>query len=233
MRNAFSRLRSLNWDRDREGNEIPLLLRLDSEGLDLLHAIREETYAATQVGRGPMMTWRGKTPGRLLRLALVFELLEWSLSDDPQPCTISGASVRRAAAYLQYCAAMMERVLGDLAFTDAQRDAAELARFILADKPATLNERQVYQSRGFSRLRDPQRRKNAFAELHAAGWIRKIAAVNLGRPAGDWDINPATASLCQRDAEKGPHGRNHKMNDAIEIQPDGSVLNTVNILNGK
>ncbi len=200
LRNAFSRLRLLGWDRDRDGNEIPLLLRLDLEGLDLLQAIREETYMAIQTGRGAMTTWRGKTPGRLLRLALVFELLEWSLSDDPHPYMISGDSVRRATAYLRYCAAMMERVLGDLAFIDAQRDAAELARFILTDKPATLNERQVYQSRGFSRLRDPQRRKAALAELHAAGWIRKIDTANLGRPAGDWEINPATASLCQRDA---------------------------------
>ncbi len=45
---------------------------------------------------------------------------------------------------------MMERVLGDLSRSEVQRDAAELAPFIVAEQPVMLNERQVYESVDFT-----------------------------------------------------------------------------------
>jgi Protein of unknown function (DUF3987) len=192
LRNAFDRLRSLPWAHDYDGREVPELLNVEDEGLQILQRMRQEIFRATKKGaRGILATWRGKNPGRLLRLALVYEFLDWSYSGaGAVPTMVRAESVRRAELYLQYCEAMLERVLGDLAYTEAQRDAAILAQFIFDTKPARINERQIYQQRGFHHLRDADRRKSVFAELAAAGWIRKDeASGKRGRSASDWEVN--------------------------------------------
>ena len=198
LRSAFDRLRSLPWAHDYEGREVPGLLNVEDAGLQILQRMREEIFRATQKGaRGIPATWRGKNPGRLLRLGLVFEFLEWAHSGAGMaPTIVSADSVRRAELYLKYCDLMLERILGDLAYSEAQRDAAALAQFIHDTKPARINERQIYQQRGFHYFRNAERRKAAFAELAAAGWVRKIEApAKSGRPTSDWEINPATVMV--------------------------------------
>ena len=195
LRRVFDRLRSLAWARDYDGREVPGLLNVEDAGLQILQRMREENFQATKKGaRGILATWRGKNPGRLLRLALVFEFLEWAYSGAGMaPTIVSADAVRRAELFLQYCELMLERVLGDLAYSEAQRDAAALAQFIHETKPARINERQIYQQRGFHHLRSADRRKAAFAELAAAGWIRKVELpAKGGRPTRDWEVNPAS-----------------------------------------
>jgi Protein of unknown function (DUF3987) len=76
LHDAFAKLRRLNWDRNDFGDPVPMILRLEESALDILDKIREEAFQANQTrGAGLMTGWRGKNPGRLLRLALVFELM--------------------------------------------------------------------------------------------------------------------------------------------------------------
>jgi hypothetical protein len=166
--------------------------------VQVLQRLRLEIYEATKGGaRGILATWRGKNPGRLLRLALVFEFLQWAyLGAGAPPATVSAESVRRAALYLQYCELMLERILGDLAYSEAQRDAAALAQFIHDTKPERINERRVCRQRGFHYLRKGERRKAAFAELAAAGWVRRLEeTLKSGRPTSDWEVNPQAQRL--------------------------------------
>jgi hypothetical protein len=68
---------------------------------------------------------------------------------------------------------MFERVVAGLAITRAQADAAQIARHLLAIAQAApegarlkpLNERRLYQLRGFAWARDAKRRAGAFAVL--------------------------------------------------------------------
>jgi putative DNA primase/helicase len=196
LADAFGKLRSIDWDHDLDGNPVPLILRLDDDAADVLHAVRTEVYRADQEqSGGMMMSWRGKNPGRLLRLALTFELLEWAKTGGLQPDRISGNMTKRAAAYLAYCTNMMQRVLGELVLSEAQRDAGQLARAILVRTPhlVSINERDVYKSwPGFHSLRKTEHRKEVFAELERAGWIRRSGGPGsqVGRPALDWLVNP-------------------------------------------
>ena len=137
-----------------------------------------------------MTGWRGKNPGRLLRLALVFELLQWAVAADAEPIVISREMTARAADFLDYAASMMSYVFQDLLVTDTERDAASLARFIKASGAPILNERKIYQKEGFHRLRVVQHRKSVFAKFVEAGWIRRADVPTGGRPRGDWEVNP-------------------------------------------
>jgi hypothetical protein len=195
LRDAFAKLRRLDWGRDENGDPVPMILRLDEPALKILDKIRDEAFEANQMrGEGMVTGWRGKNPGRLLRLALVFELLQWAVVSDTEPMSISAEMTARAADFLDYAAGMMSHVFQDLLVTDTERDVASLARFIMANPITVLNEREIYQREGFHRLRDPQHRKSVFSKLVEAGWIRR-AAVRAGgraggRPPGDWDVNP-------------------------------------------
>jgi len=77
-----------------------------------------------------------------------------------------------------------------LAIGRAEADAAITARHVLADRPAALNERMLYQRPGWTWLRDAERRDAALNVLVKAGWIRAAARAGNGRPRGDWEVSP-------------------------------------------
>ena len=164
------------------GNRVPRVIKLEPAAVDLCQEFRVKNHEAIASGSAhPILNgWRGKNDGRLLRVAAVFEFLEWSVAGGPEPQMVSVTSMKRAWRYLAYCEEMFEHVLGDLAQTEAHRDAAQIARYLRDQGMRVVNERTLYRERGFHHLRNPDRRKAAFLELEAAGWIRK----NVGL-AGD------------------------------------------------
>jgi hypothetical protein len=149
-----------------------------------------EALRRAQSSRGLAGGWHGKTPGRALRLALVFEMLAWAAGDGAEPSAVGGDAMARAGAYLDYLAAMFDRVSGALAISRAEADAAAVARHILSARPATLNEREMYRRPGWAWLRDSARRSGALAALAGAGWVRPPANTGTGRPRGDWMVSP-------------------------------------------
>jgi hypothetical protein len=123
-------------------------------------------------------------------LALVYELLAWAGRCGAEPDAVIADSVVRAGGYLDYLAAMLDRVTAGLAIGRAEADAAVIARHILSTRPATLNERALYQRPGWSWLRDAERRAGATHVLADAGWIRPATLAGAGRPRGDWEVSP-------------------------------------------
>ena len=193
---ALTRLRSVPMADGPHGPE-PVALPVTEAGLCILDAIRSEVMASTKADSAIMAGWCGKNPGRLLRLALTFNFMGWAAGDsDTPPAIISHHAMAAAADYLDYCAAMMGRVLGELAQSRAERDATRLARLILNERLTRINERDLSRSPGFSDLRDHDRRAAALAELEAAGWVRRIQRPSgAGRKPGDWAVNPATSKV--------------------------------------
>jgi hypothetical protein len=202
LREAFARMRGLDWGRDNQRNPVPVILHLEEEALAVLDGVRLEIFEANQAdGSGVMGGWRGKNSGRLLRLALVFEMLQWAWDGDGDPPNvISLEMLRRAADYIDYATAMMKRCLAGLALTAAQCEAANLARYLIRSGrehfvlegvgQPLLNERKNYQTAGFHALRDKDHRRGAFDELKDAGWVRPAASSTGGRRRGDWLLNP-------------------------------------------
>ena len=190
---ALTQLRSLEWDRDRMGNPVPRIIKLEPAAADLCQEFRVKNHEAIATGSPHLVLngWRGKNDGRLLRIAAVLEFLEWALVGGTEPQTVSVTFVQRAWRYLSYCEEMFEHVLGDLAHTEAHRDAAQIARHIRDQRVRVVNERTLYRERGFRHLRDNDRRKAAFLELESAGWIRKNVGFKNGRPRSDWQAHPS------------------------------------------
>jgi hypothetical protein len=184
------RLYGLAMDVDTSGDPAPLLLRLDGDAFRLFDELRREAMERARSSRGLAAGWHGKTPGRALRLALVYELLAWAGGGGAEPCAVSADAMARAGGYLDYLTAMLDRVTAGLAIGRAEADAAVITRHILASRSTRLNERELYQRPGWSWLRDRERRAAALRVLVDAALIREPARAGRGRPPGDWDVSP-------------------------------------------
>jgi hypothetical protein len=186
------RLRALPMGADENGALAPIALRLDEDARKPFDKVRCDWMKRARNASGLAASWAGKNPGRALRLALVFELLTWSASGgtEPEPVRVSADAIARAGRYLDYAAKMLVRVAAGLAIGEAEADAAELARHLLATRPDRLNERELYQMAGFSWARNPKRRKAAFGVLESLGWLRHTNAAGKGRRRGDWEVSP-------------------------------------------
>jgi hypothetical protein len=187
---AAQRLYALPMDGALAGEPAPRLLPLDPDAFVLFDELRQEAIRRARSGRGLAASWHGKTPGRALRLALVFELLAWSAGGGATLRTISSDAMARAGGYLDYLAAMFDRMTAGLAVGRAEADAAAIARHLHSERSAELNERTLYQRQGWSWLRDSERRASALRVLSEAGWIRQQAKSKGGRPRGDWQVSP-------------------------------------------
>ncbi len=187
---AARRLSGLAMDGDPAGDPAPRLLRLDREALALFDELRREAMERARTARGLAAGWHGKTPGRALRLALVYELLAWAAAGGPEPGTIGADAVAQAGGYIDYLGGMLDRVTAGLAIGRAEADAAVIARNIRATRPPALNERALYQRPGWAWLRDAERRAEALRVLADAGWIRAAERAGSGRPRGDWQVSP-------------------------------------------
>ena len=187
---AARRLYGLPMVTDVADEPGPKVLPLTPAAFRLFDDLRMDAIQQARTIRGLAAGWHGKTPNRALRLALVFELLAWARVGDSEPPEISGEAIARAGGYVDYLAAMLDRVAAGLAIGRTEADASVIARHIMATRPAMLNEREIYQQRGWAWLRAPQRREAAFQVLAAAGWIRPFAPAGSGRPRGDWEVSP-------------------------------------------
>jgi putative DNA primase/helicase len=187
---AARRLRSLPMGADEHSAPAPRALRLGSDAFQLFDILRIDAMTKARTHGSFAAEWHGKNPGRLLRLALVFELLAWAARGGDEPASVSPDAVHRAGKYLDYAGAMLDRVTAGLAIGRAEADAAAIGRHILAAGAKWLNERELYQTAGFSWARDAERRKAALRMLEQACWIRRPGPANHGRPRGDWEVSP-------------------------------------------
>jgi hypothetical protein len=188
--NAARRLRGLEMHSNPSGEPTPRILRLDPAAFALIDEMRRDAMQRAREARGLAAGWHGKNPGRALRLGLNFQLLAWVTGNGAEPGTITADAMARAGGYLDYAAAMLDRVTAGLAISDVDKNAAVIARHLLATHASRFNERELYQQAQWAWLRDNGSRAAALAALHRAGWIRPAQAAGKGRPRGDWDVSP-------------------------------------------
>jgi hypothetical protein len=193
---AARRLRALPMGADDQGAPAPRALPLDTDAYELFDEMRRDAMERARRAHGLAAGWYGKNPGRILRLALVYELLACVMrGHDAEPVSVSADAVARAGGYLDYAAGMLHRVTSGLAIGQAEVDAAAIARHLLATRPARLNEREIYQTAGFAWAREDDRRAAALGVLDQAGWIRQSQRAGRGRPRRDWLVSPRLAEV--------------------------------------
>jgi hypothetical protein len=179
FRKAFKALYDLPLVVDAENVSHPAVLRWASEARSPFNAAKRDCERRARRERGLVGEWLGKGPGRVLRLALTFQLMTWSLSVGGAPPTSIGLdALERAIRYFQYAEGMLRRTLAGLEPTRSAEDALALAKQIVKKRWAHFTNHDVGREQGFRWFRgedaeSKRRRDNALNVLIDAKAIRQ------------------------------------------------------------
>ena len=194
---AFDRLSELQPSLDSDGYPQPTTLNLTEDAQTLFHDWRCTHREDLKATAGPLASAYGKHYGALLRVALMLELMFWCAHGGLEPTTIPKETIEKAIAFFdKYAKPMAARVFGDAALPIAERQAATLAKWLLANDRTDFNAREVRRTAGLPGLSNSKAFDAATTILVEAGWIRltgKTAA--LGRKPKNFDVNPAIKQL--------------------------------------
>jgi hypothetical protein len=196
FRKAFKALYDLPLVVDDEGVPHPAVLRLASEARSPFNAAKRDCEWRARRERGLVGEWLGKGPGRVLRLALTFQLMAWSLSGGGAPPTSIGLdALERALRYFHYAEAMLRRTLAGLEPTRSAEDALAVAKQIAKERWRHFTNYDVGREQGFRWFRgedaeNKRCRDNVLNVLIDAKAIRQDL-VQTGRGAiQKWAVNP-------------------------------------------
>jgi hypothetical protein len=143
LQEAAERLRALQMGADNRGLPAPRALPLDIDARKLFDEQRQEAMQRARVASGLTAGWYGKNPGRLLRLALVYELLAKAAGENgiAEPCSVSEDAVVRAGGFMDYAGDMLERVVGGLGHQSRRRGCSTSRALRASDRPSCTSRR--------------------------------------------------------------------------------------------
>ncbi|MBR0682219.1 DUF3987 domain-containing protein [Roseomonas eburnea] len=191
---ALTRLHTLQMLATQEG-PAPIMVPLAADALTDMRDLAREMQGRQKFAGGLMSSALGKARGLALRLSLIFEFLWWCADEGmrPPPAEISRRALAAAAEFVaDYAMPMAERTYGDATAPKPERDAATLARWIVATKPREVHGRALQRDVRLPGLSDAESINAAAAVLIDDGWLLPRAAPEgAGRPRVAWVVNPA------------------------------------------
>lgn len=198
LESAYRRLEGLSWGWDGDGRDTAVTLPLSDSAADIFEAWENDNAAVDDDASSLLKSFIGKMDGTVLRLALVAELSAWAFRGGPEPTEVSAGSLIAAAAWVDdYAKPMAERVYGDAALPEVERNAATLARHIRKAGLRRINKRDLKRSphkSSLPNLRDQQAMDAAVQFLVDAGWLMETSSREgdtPGQQRKDYSVNPA------------------------------------------
>ena len=192
---AFDRLRELDLRTDEHGSH-PVMVPLIAEARALIVRFGREMQQRQKLAGALLKSAYGKARGQALRLSLVIEYLWWCGSDGiAGPSNYISTRAFAAATLLmeEYFMPMAERVYGDAAATQQDRNAATLAKWIMRDRPGEVHVRHVLREVRLPGLINAEEIEKAAAVLIEAGWLHEPVpkkGFGQGRGRNAYAVNP-------------------------------------------
>jgi hypothetical protein len=196
FRKAFKALYNLPLVVDDVDVAHPAILCLASEARAPFSAAKRDCERRARRERGLVGEWLGKSPGRVLRLALTFQLMTWSLNNGEAPPTSIGLdALERALRYFHHAEGMLRRTLVGLEPSRSAEDALAVAKLIVKKQWSHFTNYDVGREQGLRWFRgedaeNKRRRDNVLNVLIDAKAVRQDL-VQTGRGAiQKWAANP-------------------------------------------
>ena len=149
-------------------------------------------WDVAQSSTGKLAGAVGKLNGIALRLAYVLEMLGWAWEQRnlPEPEQVSLASLQSALTIIDdWVRPNLARVFGESSQTEASKDVKAVGLWLLKNKPAVINARELRRQPGFEGPKDPKRLDAALEALIEAGWLTPTPTESPGRPRKDFRVN--------------------------------------------
>jgi hypothetical protein len=191
---AARRLDALDWERDSDQRE-PVRVLLAPGAADVFDRCQQFYRDQEQEAGGLFKSFIGKLSGLTLRLALASEFSRWAYEGGAEPQVIGASTLEAVADFVAgYALPMAERVYGDAALPEVERNAAILARHIKRKRLRSVNSRQLMREERLPGLRDASALDPALEALVEAGWLKHDPhrkGGTVGRSTKDYAVNPA------------------------------------------
>lgn len=189
LKRALARLRTLA-PASVGGNFEPEVIPLHPDAANVFKDWWVENGAEAEASEGFRAGLLGKAPGVVLRLALILEFMEWAWGDQPEPASVSRASVANALLlYQDFLLPSALRVIGGVGCDKGEAVAASLLRQIRLRSDNTVNAKDIYRNWGLPGLTKAATVNAALDLLAERGWVRRRRETGFGRPANDWAVN--------------------------------------------
>jgi len=165
--------------------------RLGSEARELFETWLADRAAAPATD--PVTEHLAALPFAAIHLVLALELLWWAAGTETEPPTeLSKDAVLAGIGLIEaFFIPHLTHLLRESGLSGRDSGTRTLARWLLANRPESINVRKLGRSGALSRLRDAKTLDPAVEELVAAGWLAKIPRSGCGRPGSDYLVNPA------------------------------------------
>jgi hypothetical protein len=219
LKRAFQALYDLKLEDDGAGGLRPKAIPLSPAAQPLFNEVYLRCEGEARRGHGVFAEWLGKAPGRILRLALVFEFMTWSLEPTAaEPEEISADTMGRAIRYHDYLRAMLLRVMAAMEMAGAGGDALAVAKLLVERQWSLFGNNDIGREPGFRWFRceqkgDKERRDNALRALADAKAIRR-EKIKTGRGFLEkWAVNPNLAAALS--SETHTHSRPTAMDASL------------------
>jgi hypothetical protein len=195
---ALDRLRELEL---HPGNPpSPIMMPLTEDGREAIRMFGREMQLRRDNSGGLLRSAYGKARGTALRLSLGLEWLWWcakgGLVLPPDRINLE-AFAAGAMLVADYFMPMAERVYGDAAATEIERNAATLARWIVKAQPQEVYVRHLQRAVRLPGLRSAEQIKKAADALVEADWLgappKSVFAQGRGRVA--YPVNPKVKEI--------------------------------------
>lgn len=201
---AFRRLSELDMDISPKGDERPVIMPLSRKAWRYFKNWAFSRASEEVSASDALQSAFGKANGLVLRLALVLELLWWSadlfgVEDCPERVSLKAikAAIRLREEYVK---PMQVRVFAHVGKSEAERNAALLAKWILTERPDKISTRSVVRDSRIPGMSDPKNAMAAIDFLINANWIAPIEAKSTGkggRPKREFEINKKVYDLIE------------------------------------
>ncbi|WP_191254334.1 DUF3987 domain-containing protein, partial [Kordiimonas sediminis] len=171
MLGVFRRLHALTLDKQTDGQNTPRIVPFSTEAADIFDAWWHNNGKHDHTGR--FGGWLGKTPGMVIRLALVLEYVSWAAdATAPEPYEISDQSVRNALTLMDdYFIPMAKHIYH---VDDQQKTNPKvrlLAKWIRENKPERISVRDLQRTSGLSALGNAESITDTCLELMGHAWL--------------------------------------------------------------
>jgi hypothetical protein len=173
----------------------PIMVPLTTAALAMMEAFGKDMQCRQQEAGGLLRSAYGKARGLALRLSLVLGMLRWCGTPGmSMPPAEIGEDVFADACDVvaDYFIPMAERVYGDAAASQADRNAATLARWIRRERANEVHVRHLQREVRLPGLNNADAIHGAAAVLVEAGWLAAPSpgGGTSGRPRAAYTVNP-------------------------------------------
>ena len=197
---ALDRLRMLEMMQTGGEHPVPVYVPMTEAAQARLVEFGVHMQKRRELANGLLRSTYGKARGLVLRISLVLEHLWWCARDgvDAPPKVISDAATEAAVTLVQdYMLPMADRVYGDAACSQTDRNISTMARWIAQERPSEVRVRQLQRGEAPSTplpgLRDAPTIHATAKALIEADWLLPptgTSGAQGGRPPAVYPVNP-------------------------------------------